>query len=221
MPSDVVLTTVAGAMREYLQDKGDSTDECLRALAPVNVRHESERNTAGNQVSAMLPDLPVQIEDPRERLRAVMRSSALNKKIAKDIGSREVTDLMKNVPPAWMASMRMMGVIDSTTPALLPLLCSALVTNVPGPAARLHMAGARLLNMAGMIVPNDFMGLHHVVNSYNGKLNVSVTMKRSILPDAEFYRECLQRSFDRLLAAYPAAAAPSAAETTSPAAAAA
>ncbi|NVK40245.1 MAG: wax ester/triacylglycerol synthase family O-acyltransferase [Oceanospirillaceae bacterium] len=219
--NDVVLTVIAGAMREYMQSKGDSTNDCLRALAPVNVRQESERYAGGNEVSFIMPDLPVQIADARERLQAVMLSTGHNKKIAKDLDSREMSGLMKSVPPALMASMRLMGVIENTTQPLLKLIGNALATNVPGPGSELHLHGARLINMTGVISPNEGLGLHHVIVSYAGKLNISVTAKRDTLPDPEFYRDCLQRSFEQLLAAYPAAPAPAAAETASPAAAAA
>ncbi|GGO80191.1 diacylglycerol O-acyltransferase [Marinobacterium nitratireducens] len=205
--NDVVLTVIAGAMRDYMQAKGDRTDDCLRAMAPVNIRQESQRNAGGNEVSFILPDLPVQLADPRERLQAVMRSTGHNKKVAKDIDSREVSNLMKSVPPAWMASMRLMGIIESTSHPLMQLVGNALATNVPGPAVPLHLKGARLLNLAGMIVPTAGLGLHHVIVSYAGKLNISMTAHRDILPDPDFYRECLERSFEQLLEAYPDAAA--------------
>jgi hypothetical protein len=42
------------------------------------------------------------------------------------------------------------------------------------------------------------MGLIFPVLSYNGKIFVSVTSCREMLPDPEFFSECLQESFDEL-----------------------
>ena len=44
----------------------------------------------------------------------------------------------------------------------------------------------------------DGMGLIFPVLSYDGKIFVSVTSCREMLPDPEFFSECLQESYDEL-----------------------
>ena len=51
--NDIVLSIVGGAMRGYLNAKDELPDETLSAMAPISVRDEKEKNTMGNQVSAM------------------------------------------------------------------------------------------------------------------------------------------------------------------------
>jgi hypothetical protein len=47
----------------------------------------------------------------------------------------------------------------------------------------------------------DGLGLFHVIGSYCGQFVISATSCRVMMPDPAFYRQCLQDSFDELLAA--------------------
>ena len=70
--NDVVLTAVSGSLREFLRSRGVRTEGLeLRALVPVSIRAEGERGHLGNRIAAMRGPLPVYVEDPVARLRAV------------------------------------------------------------------------------------------------------------------------------------------------------
>ena len=45
------------------------------------------------------------------------------------------------------------------------------------------------------------LGLFHVISSYCGQFVISATSCRVMMPDPAFYRQCLQESFEELLAA--------------------
>ena len=81
----------------------------------------------------------------------------------------------------------------------IPFNC--VITNVPGPQFPLFNSGAKLLAQYGMGPLFDGMGLIFPVLSYDGKIFVSVTSCREMLPDPEFFSDCLQESFDELKAA--------------------
>jgi hypothetical protein len=93
---------------------------------------------------------------------------------------------------------------------------NTVVTNVPGPPVHIYSAGARMESMAlSLICLSDGLGLAHVVQSYVDEAYISFTACRDIMPDPEFYSQCLQDSFDELLAAATATAkAEKAAATT-------
>jgi len=62
--NDVMLTIVGGALRRYLDSKGELPETPLVAMAPISVRSDSGDGDLGNQVSAMLVQLGTHIADP-------------------------------------------------------------------------------------------------------------------------------------------------------------
>ena len=65
------------------------------------------------------------------------------------------------------------------------------------------MGGAELVRSLGAGPCMDNMGIFHPVTSYNGMIAVSFQACREMLPDPEFYEECLRESFAELQAAVP------------------
>lgn len=59
----------------------------------------------------------------------------------------------------------------------------------------------------GLLCLTDGLGLGHVVQSYVKEATIAFTACRKLLPDPEFYSQCIQDSFDELLAAAKAAEA--------------
>ncbi len=68
--NDVVLATVTGALRGWLQQRGEPVPPTasLRVMVPVNVGTEQQVDTLGNHVSASFVDLPLGEADPLRRL---------------------------------------------------------------------------------------------------------------------------------------------------------
>jgi hypothetical protein len=75
---------------------------------------------------------------------------------------------------------------------------NTVVSNVPGPQVPLYMNGARVVAMHGLAPVHDGVGLFHGVYSYCGKVHVSATACREMLPDPHAYADALRRSFDDL-----------------------
>src|ERR1700757_1309244 len=70
--NDVVLTIVAGGLGELLQSRSENIEgDGIRVLVPVSIRQAGERGVYNNQVSAMMPTLPVGTEDPVETLQSI------------------------------------------------------------------------------------------------------------------------------------------------------
>ena len=66
--NDLVLATSAGALRKLLLDYDGSADEPILASVPVSTDMSPDR-IAGNAMSIMVVSLPVQVDDPLERVR--------------------------------------------------------------------------------------------------------------------------------------------------------
>jgi len=72
------------------------------------------------------------------------------------------------------------------------------ITNVPGPQIPLYFCGAKMVSTFGLGPVLDGMGLIHPVFSYAGRISISVTSCRDMMPDPGFYADCLEASFAAL-----------------------
>src|SRR3981081_3562238 len=99
--NDVVLAVLAGALRQWLINRGQRADgRSLRALIPVSVRARQAEQTGGNKLSGYLCELPIGIDDPLERLRIVRRAMTRNKAAGPARGAGAFPLLADKVPPA-------------------------------------------------------------------------------------------------------------------------
>jgi WS/DGAT/MGAT family acyltransferase len=196
--NDVVLAICAGALRLYLEHHEELPDDPLVAIAPVNKRSEGrDAETPGNKISAMAVALPTNIDDPIERLLTIRDTTRQTKAAKSGISARLMTDLSQHVPAATMAGVARLVAGGRFTSKL----CNLFISNVPGPQETLYMNGARLLHTYGLAPLADGMGLFIATPSYSGEMTFSIISAREIMPDIEFFRECLEQSFDELLEA--------------------
>ena len=198
--NDVFLAIIGGSLRKYLVSKDDLPDKSLTAMAPISVRSGQEKGDMGNQVAAMIVQLGTHIADPGERLQYVHSKTINSKAMTEALGARNMTEMSKVSPALFMALgaqlYTRLGLANRVAPPF-----STVVTNVPGPPVPIHSAGARLDSMMGLVCLTDGMGLGHVVQSYVGEATIAFTADRDLMPDPEFYAQCIQDSFDELLAA--------------------
>lgn len=199
--NDVALAIIGGALNKYLTSKDDLPKSSMTAMAPISVRGTDEKGTMGNQVSAMIAPLGTHLADPAERLAYVFSQTRNSKALTNAIGARTMTEVSKVNPLLYMAlGAQLFNRISLAHRLAMPF--NTVVTNVPGPPIPIYSAGARMESMAlSLICLTDGLGLAHVVQSYIDEAIISFTACRDILPDPEFYAECLQESFDDMLAA--------------------
>lgn len=197
--NDVALAIIGGALRKYLASKDDLPKATLTAMAPISVRSKDEKGDMGNQVAAMIAPLGTHIEDPAERLAYVFDKTSNSKAMTNAIGARTMTEVSKINPALYMALGAQLFSRVSVAHRTMPF--NTVVTNVPGPPVHIYSTGARLESMAlSLICLTDGLGLAHVVQSYVDEAYISFTACRDIVPDPEFYAECLQDSFEEMLA---------------------
>ena len=204
--NDVFLTIGGGAMRKYLLAKDDRRDKTLTAMAPISVRAKDEKGDMGNQVAAMVAPLGTHLGDPAERLQFVHSKTANSKAMTEAVGARNMTEASKVAPALWMSlGAQLYTRLGLANRGVAPMF-STVVTNVPGPPVPIYSTGARLESMMGLICLTDGMGLGHTVQSYVDEATVTFTACRDLMPDPEFYAQCMQDSFDELCAASAKAA---------------
>ncbi len=204
--NDVFLAIIGGALRAYLAAKDELPATSMTAMAPISVRSADEKNAMGNQVAAMVAPLGTHLADPAERLRYVQAQTVNSKAMTDALGARQMTEMSKVSPALFMALGAQLytrtGIANLVKPPF-----NTVVTNVPGPPVPIYSCGAQLINMSGLLCLTDGLGLGHVVQSYVDQATIGFTACRKLLPDPEFYAECLQASFDAMLVATAAAVA--------------
>ena len=198
--NDVALSICGGALRKYLQSKNELPQRSLVAMAPVNIRTKDKEGTAGNQVSQMTVRVGSDVADPMERLAAVHAGTFSAKELTNAVGAKSMTDYAQFIPSTLTASAAKLysrlGLANRIKPAY-----NCVITNVPGPQIPLYFTGAQMKSSFALGPPIDGMGLFHGLGSYCGKFNICVSACREMMPDPAFYAQCLQESFDEMLAA--------------------
>jgi len=211
--NDVMLSITGGALRHYLAAKDEVPATSMTAMAPISVRDEKEKNTMGNQVSAMFVPLGSHIEQAHERLRYVYEETGKAKAFTEALGARQMTEMAKLTPSIAMnvgASLySKLKLADTVKPFI-----NTIVTNVPGPRIPLYSTGAKAVGVYGMMCLVDGVRLGHIVQSYMDEITLSYTACREAMPDPDFYSECVQRSFDDHMKALAAMQKKAAAQKT-------
>ncbi len=198
--NDAVLAICGGALRQYLLSKNELDPEPMVAMAPVNVRDKSSPTSeAGNKVSALFVPIGTQIEDPRERLLEINQQTSASKIMHDAVGAADMTDYGQFVP-AYTAAMASRLMTETAANAPTPPF-NVSITNVPGPQVPLYFCGAPMLTNVGLGPITQGMGLIFPVLSYNGRMTISFTSCREMIPDADFFEACIQNAFDEMVEA--------------------
>jgi len=196
--NDVVLAVMAGALRRWLRSRGvDTKGVELRALVPVSIRTEDERDKLGNRIAAMRGPLPVYAEDPVDRLRIVTEAMTGLKESKQALGAEVIAGLTGFAPPTILAQASRLNF--STR------LFNVIVTNVPGPQFPLYMHGRELQELVPLAFLPENHALAVAIMSYNGGITTGLLADYDAMPDLELVADALEESLAELL---EAAAAP-------------
>lgn len=193
--NDLVLTAVTGAFRDLLLARGETpTRHSVRTLVPVSVRRPDQRGDFDNRVSAIVAELPVELEDPCDRLlETAVRMRSLKDCHEAQVGE-QVTEIADGLPPLPLAALLHVAF------RLPHRNLTTVITNVPGPSTRLHLAGRPLLAPYPYVPIADRLRTGIAVTSYDGGLLFGVTTDPESMPDAQVLVDGIDRGFTELAA---------------------
>jgi diacylglycerol O-acyltransferase / wax synthase len=190
--NDVVLAVTAGALREWLQNRGIRVQGLeLRGLVPVSLRTEEDRGMLGNRLAVFRAPLPVYASDPVERLRIVREEMSKIKQSKQVMGARAIVAFNDFAPPTVLAQAARLNF--STR------LFNVIVTNVPGPQFPLYVLGRELQTMAPVAFLPDKHTLAVAIFSYNGKMSFGLLGDFDALEDIDTLTEGINRSLQELV----------------------
>ncbi len=196
--NDVVLALVGGALRRYLEAHGELPARSLLAAMPVSLRASGD-GRMNTQATMAQASLGTDIADPLERLRAIHVAAGAAKAMSR--GLRPAFGLsLPSVGLPWLltaaAALYGSGVVER-----LPRLANVVVSNVPGPAVPLYIAGARLRSWWPLSIVEHGLGLNITVMRYVDALDFGLVAAQRLVPDAAPLATALRAAFDELVAA--------------------
>ena len=188
--NDMLLASVAGALGAYLKEKGDPTEGVeVRALVPVDMRSERRAGELGNRFGIIAVELPAGIENPLARLAEVHRRMT------------ELKELLE--PPVTLGLLMALGygpkIVQDKLFNLLLSRATAVMTNVPGPAHPLYMAGHEIKQIMFWVPQSGDIGMGVSILSFNGMVQFGLITDAERVPDPEAIVAHFRPQFEQLL----------------------
>ncbi|HYC53780.1 MAG TPA: wax ester/triacylglycerol synthase family O-acyltransferase [Candidatus Binatia bacterium] len=189
--NDVVLATVAGAVRTFLEERGINPDFLrIRANVPVSVRSEDQRGHLGNRIALWMTDLPVDERDPVSRLDRIRATTARLKESKQALGAQVLASVSD------MTTWRLLSLAVRLSSRSRPF--NLVVTNVPGPQLELYLLDAPLREIYPMVNLLENQGLGVALFSYMGTLHWGVLADWDLVPDLTMFTAAISDSFQEL-----------------------
>ena len=199
--NDVVLAVAGGAVRRYLDARGERLDKSLVAAVPVSTdKAEDVARLGGNKVANMFTTLATDIVDPVARVRAIHEVTKEAKVAQNILGADTMANWLEYAPPKpfnwFMRQYSRRGYAAKHRPPI-----NLVVSNVPGPRTPLYIAGAKLVALYSVGPILEGIGLNITVWSYMDQMNFAAIACRDLLPDVHQVVDRLADSLDELLKA--------------------
>ncbi len=197
--NDVVLAITAGALRRYLDGRGELPSDPLVAVCPISVA-PAGKVPGANHVSAMFTSLATHLADPIERLRVVRETT----KGAKEEHSAIGADMLQTwaefaAPTTFQLASRFYAawkLADKHRP-----IHNLVISNVPGPPFSIYLGGARLVAVYPLGPVLEGAGLNVTVMSYCGSVDFGFMVAADLMPDVWDLAHAVQPACEELLAA--------------------
>ncbi len=189
--NDVVLTTVAGALRRFLERRRINCDLLeIRASVPVSIRSADQRGTLGNHIALWMTDLPVSEPDPRRRLAMVRETTAKLKESNHALGAQVLAAVSE-----WTSTTLLSLAVRLATRSR-PF--NLVVTNVPGPQIPLYLLGSQLRECFPVLALLENQALGVALFSYAGQLCWGFVADWDLVPDLHDFLVAIEASFVEL-----------------------
>jgi len=200
--NDVVLTVVAGALRNWLMSRGEpvTATTTVRAMAPMSVYPDEELDSAtpGQAISEVTPfliDLPVGEGNPVVRLSQIAHATETASRASSLVDARTIVTLSGFAPP----TLHAMGIRVATTFSARQF--NLLITNVPGAQRQMYIAGTKLLETYAVppLLHNQVLAIG--VTSYNGMVYFGINADFDAMSDVDVLPGLVSESIEELVEA--------------------
>ena len=184
---DVVLAVCAGGLRRYLDLHGELPDGDLMGQVPVS---------QGAAPAALR--LGTDTEDPVRRLAALHLQTSAAAQAGKPAAAPLPLPADDDLLAAGQAlRIKLLGRAGLGR-GMAPVACT--FTPLKGPEQAWYLAGARMTYLSALLPISDGLGLVFAVTVYDGRVVISPTSCRELMPDPQTFTQCVRDSFQELSA---------------------
>jgi diacylglycerol O-acyltransferase len=188
--NDVLISNLAGALREYMLKIGDDpNDIVINATVPVNLRPLEHAKNLGNHFGLVFLKLPIFESNPLKRLKYVHDEMNELKKSKQAIVSFGLLSAIGMAPAAVQTMLLDQFSRKATT----------VLTNVPGPQVPLYVSGAKVEKIMFWVPQNGTIGMGISILSYNGKVEFGLIVDKNLVSDPENVIKEFPNQFENLL----------------------
>jgi len=193
---DVILASIAGAVRAYLEEHLVSPSAVdFRVATPVGLAE----GRSGERMAEWVIDLPVWEKDPVVRFRQVRDATRAQAEARGAVPARMLLE-----GDTWFGG-RLLALGARSLESQAPV--NMTVINAPGTQVPLYFAGARLTEAYGQVPLREPRALGISAMSYDGRIFFGLNADFDRVPDLATFARDLERSFAELRGAAGRAAA--------------
>jgi len=213
--NDVLLAAVTGGLQSYAAECGLNTaGKFFKYQMPANVRMPDQSGEMGNFAAPVPVLVPLDIDDPGERLRAIVEWTSRVKRLKLAMGFHHAIQIAQTMltPPGLCLVEKLYG--NPTLRRLEAALqrtpgTNMFVTNVPRPQVPLYAAGRKILtrHVVVPLLPNQRMVCGAV--TYDQRLEISFTGDATVKPGVDTLMRYTMEAFEGLVESSHQAPAPS------------
>ncbi|WP_020577254.1 WS/DGAT/MGAT family O-acyltransferase [Actinopolymorpha alba] len=189
--NDVVLATIAGALRSWLFTRGVrvSSTTSVRALVPMSVL----TGEGQSRVAEYVVDLPVGEPSPAMRLHQVSYAMKAHQETGRAVRARALAGMAGFAPP----TLHALGARVASS--LSRRIFNLVVTNVPGPQTPLYVGGAPMLTTYPVVPLAKGQALAIGLTSYNGTVCFGLNADRDAMSDLDVLAQCIPDALAELV----------------------
>lgn len=180
--NDLLMSCVAGAFREELIRAGEDLEgRRVHVTIPVNIRPLDKMDLSdrpddlGNQFGTVFAALPVDIENPLERVYKIKHDMIALKQSLQPALSYGILYAAGLLPKSMQRALT--ESFGNKT--------SAVMSNVPGPREARYIAGARIKEQMFWVPQTGDLGIGLSIISYGGQIQFGLIGDSRLLPDPE------------------------------------
>lgn len=195
--NDVVMAVCAGALRTWLDEKGELPDAPLVSMIPVSIRTGDEDDRWTNRISAIFANIPTNEADPLMRVKQVHEAMMLGKEQFEMLPAEILSELSQLAPPALaIRASRLASRMHLGNRLHLPF--NLVISNVPGPRQPLYLDEARLEHYYPVSTLVEGQGLNITVQSYLDTLDFGLVGCSNLVPDLDRLADLLDEEVGTL-----------------------